>query len=405
MKILVACAGSSALSGFRLPLIKRLVADGHEVVASACENSDYTRGVLAENGVRFEPIVVGRNSINPLGELSFLFRLKNLMRRERFDLAFLFQQKAVLYGGIAAKLARVPKTFAMVTGMGYAFSPRPGLKYKIVHAAACALYHIATHCFDGMIFQNPDDLTLVKNSFLKKRELPLLRVYGSGVDLKTFPKTELPDTLAFLFVARLIADKGINEYITAGKILREKHENFALQILGGLDTNPSAITREQLDGWERVGLCKYLGKTHDVRPALNAASVFVLPSYSEGTPRSALEAMATGRPILTTNVPGCRETVFFEKTRKVFDDAKNAFVELALPANTAFDVRNFTDKILLGDNGLLVPEKNPEALAVAMEFYLKNPAAVAEHGNESRRLAEKFYDVEKVNDAICSFIF
>jgi len=403
MKILVASSGASSLSGFRLPFIKRLVANGHEVVASACENSESVREILVANGVRFEPIAVGRNSVNPLGELRYLFRLAKLMRRERFELVFLFQQKAVLYGGIAAKLARAPKVFAMVTGMGYAFSASSGLKYKIVHAVACALYRVAVRCFDGMIFQNPDDLAFVKNHFLKNRDVPVKRVYGSGIDLSAFPQAALPAEISFLFVGRLIADKGINEYVAAGKILRERGVVGVLKILGGVDTNPSAISRERLQEWEGAGLCKYLGKTNDVFSVLRESSVFVLPSLGEGTPRSALEAMSVGRPIITTNRPGCREVVFFEKTRKIFDEEKRAFVELVVPVET-FDVRDFTDKILMGDNGFLVPAKNPEALATAMNFYLENPENIGVHGNESRRLAEKFYDVEKVNDELCRFM-
>lgn len=403
MRIFVVSTNAGSLSGFRLPLIKRLVANGHEVVACACDDSDYSCGVLSESGVRFVPVLAGKNSLNPFGDLSYLLRLALLMRRERFDLVFLFQQKAVLYGGIAAKLAREPKIFAMVTGLGYAFSENAGLKYKIVHAVTCALYHFATRCFDGMIFQNPDDLVFIKNKFLRNKNLPVLRVYGSGIDLNAFPQAATPQEISFLFVGRLIADKGINEYIAAGKILREREARATLKILGGFDTNPSAISRECLQEWEREGFCKYLGKTNDVRPVLREASVFVLPSYSEGTPRSALEAMSVGRPIITTNRPGCREVVFFEKTRKIFDREKREFVEIDVSAEV-FDVRDFTDKILAGDNGFLVPAKDAEALAAAMNFYLENPECVALHGNESRRLAEKFYDVEKVNDALCQFM-
>lgn len=401
MKILIASSGASSLNGFRLPLIKHWRALGHEVIATACEESSATAEDLATIGVRFLPIPVGRASLNPLKDISLVLKIARLLRRERIDVAFLFQQKAVLYGGLAAKLARTPKTFAMVTGLGYAFMPRPGLKFKIVNTVASALYRMAVRCFDGMLFQNPDDMQFVRETFLNGNEkLPLKRVYGSGVDLSEFSYREESDKNAFLFVGRLVADKGIREYIRAGELLRNLKYASDLRILGGLDSNPSAISEEQLTAWENAKACRYLGRTKDVRPVVGAASVFVLPSYREGTPRSALEAMAIGRPIITTNTPGCREVVFFENGMRRYEVATKSFT--SLPKGS--DVRDFPDDILCGDNGFLVPPKRAESLAAAMAFYLENPEVVLVHGKESRRLAEKYYDVKTVNAEVSRFV-
>ena len=400
MKILIASSGASSLNGFRLPLIKHWRALGHEVVATACEDNAATAEDLKTVGVRFVPIPVGRASLNPLADFSLVLRMARLMRRERFDVVFLFQQKAVIYGGLAAKLARVPRTFAMVTGLGYAFTPRAELKFKIVNAVATLLYRIAVKCFDGMIFQNPDDMEFVRENFLCRSCMPLKRVYGSGIDLDEFAFAPESDAGTFLFIGRLVADKGIREYIDAGKMLAEKKCRAELRILGGLDVNPSAITKAQIDAWEQGGACRYLGKTRDVRPVIRAASVFVLPSYREGTPRSALEAMATGRPIVVANTPGCREVVFFENVCRRWDAGTTKFVEMSRPV----EPREFTNEILMGDNGFLVPAKNAAALAAAMEFYLENPSVVSAHGRESRRLAEKYYDVRRVNREISEFI-
>ena len=400
MKILVASSGASSLNGFRLPLIKHWRASGHEVVATACEDSAATAKELEAVGVKFVPIPVGRASLNPFADISLVLRMSKLMRRERIDVAFLFQQKAVIYGGLAAKLAGIRNVFAMVTGLGYAFTPRPGLKYKIVNAVASSLYRAATKCFDGMIFQNPDDMDFVRGTFLKHSRMPLKRVYGSGIDLEQFAYEAKSDSGTFLFIGRLVTDKGIREYIRAGELLALEKARAELRILGGLDVNPSAITAEQLQAWEQSGACRYLGKTRDVRPFIRDASVFVLPSYREGTPRSGLEAMAIGRPVIVANTPGCREVVFFEKTCRRYDASTKGFEDLPLPV----DPRDHEGEILMGDNGFLVPAKNAEALAVAMRFYLENPAFVSAHGRESRRLAEKYYDVNDVNRQITEFV-
>lgn len=400
MKILVASGGAGSLNGFRLPLIKHWRALGHEVVATACEDASAVRADLAACGVRFLPIPVGRASLNPFADFSFVVRLARLLRRERADVAFLFQQKAVIYGGLAAKLAGTPRVFAMVTGLGYAFMPRRGLKFKIVNAVASALYRAAVRCFDGMIFQNPDDMAFFREKFLARSRMPLKRVYGSGVDLSEFSFCPECDAGTFLFVGRLVSDKGIREYAAAGRILAEGGLRAELRVLGGLDVNPSAITKEQVEAWEHAGACRWLGKAQDVRPALRAAAVFVLPSYREGTPRSALEAMAIGRPVVVANTPGCREVVFFEKRCRRFERESGTFVDLPSPV----DPRERLDDVLMGDNGFLVPAKNAAALAVAMRFCLENPSAVAEFGRESRRLAEKFYDVADVNRQITDFV-
>lgn len=401
LKILIASSGASSLNGFRLPLIKHWRALGHDVVAVACEDSAVVARDLSEIGVRFVPIPVGRATLNPFADFSLVLRLSRLLRRERADVAFLFQQKAVIYGGLAAKLAGTRKRFAMVTGLGYAFTPTSGMKFRFVNAVASLLYRLAVKCFDGMIFQNPDDMAFVREKFLTRSRVPLKRVYGSGVDLREFAFCPECDAGTFLFVGRLVANKGIREYVAAGRILEKNGLRAELRVLGGLDVNPSAITKEQLAQWEQAGACRYLGKTRDVRPAVRAAAVFVLPSYyGEGTPRSALEAMAIGRPIIVANTSGCREVVFFEKSCRRWDERKNAFVDLPLPAES----REHADEILMGDNGFLVPAKNAAALAVAMRWYLENPDAVPAHGRESRRFAEKYYDVRDVNRQITEFV-
>ncbi len=400
-KILIASSGASSLNGFRLPLIKYWRELGHEVVATACEDSVATHAVLEAIGVRFVPVPVGRATLNPFADVSLVLRWTRLLRRERPDVVFLFQQKSVIYGGLASRLAGMSRVFAMVTGLGYAFTPAPGLKHRLVNAVASALYRAAVKGFAGMIFQNPDDMNFIREKFLKRDCVPLKRVYGSGVDLEAFPFVPESEASTFLFVGRLVADKGVREYVEAGKLLATRGLRAEMRILGGLDVNPSAITKSEIDAWARQGACRWLGKTKDVRPMLRAASIFVLPSYyGEGTPRSALEAMATGRPIVVANTPGCREVVFFENVCRRWDAGTTKFVEMSRPVKP----REFTNEILMGDNGFLVPAKNATDLAVALAFYLENPEFIPTHGRESRRLAEKYYDVRHVNREISEFI-
>jgi glycosyltransferase involved in cell wall biosynthesis len=212
-----------------------------------------------------------------------------------------------------------------------------------------------------VFFQNPDDQGLFK-------ELGLLNgvnsvvVNGSGVDLSYYTaQPMLSHVPKFLMIARLLGDKGVREYAQAAMQLKAQNPSAVFQLAGWIDENPNAIAQHELDAWVNSGAIEYLGKLADVRPALTGCSVYVLPSYREGTPRSVLEAMATGRAVITTDAPGCRETVKH------------------------------------GVNGLLVPIKDAPALAEAMQTCINEPLMVAHMAQESLQLAIEKYDVNKVN--------
>jgi glycosyltransferase involved in cell wall biosynthesis len=174
----------------------------------------------------------------------------------------------------------------------------------------------------------------------------------------------LDERPVFLLIARLIRDKGVFEYADAARILKRRYPEAVFRLLGWFDRHPEAISPKQIDQWQREGIIEYLGETQDVRPFLAESNVYVLPSYREGTPRTVLEAMAMGRPIVTTDAPGCRETV------------------------------------IEGKNGFLVPPRNVDALGKAMERFISTPEIIETMGGESRKFAEMKYDVHKVNYVI-----
>lgn len=305
-----------------------------------------------------------RAGLNPLRELGTLQALRRLLRELKPDAVLSYTIKPVIWGSLAAKQAGVPRVFSMITGLGYAFMSATSLKQRLVHRVACGLYRRALRGTTGVFFQNRDDEALFRELGLLPASVPSTLINGSGVDLKQFQPVPLPDAPVFLLMARLIADKGIREYRQAAIQVKQQVPQACFLLAGGLDENPTAITQPELDGWQAEGSIEYLGRLADVRPALRECSVYVLPSYREGTPRSTLEAMATGRPVVTTDSPGCRETV------------------------------------VDGENGLLVPVRNADALAAAMLKLARDPALRARMGAASLQLARERYDVYKVNEVI-----
>jgi glycosyltransferase involved in cell wall biosynthesis len=214
------------------------------------------------------------------------------------------------------------------------------------------------------MFQNPDDRNLFVASGLVPSTLPVTLINGSGVDLAAYSPCPLPDEPVFLLIARLLADKGLREYQRAARRLKARYPRARFLLAGDLDPNPLSISAEELAKWRADGAIEYLGRLEDVRPAYAAALVYVLPSYREGTPRTVLEAMAMGRPIVTTDAPGCRETV------------------------------------VDGVNGFLVPVRDDAALETALERFILDPSLADRMGRESLAIAREKYDVHKVNAVI-----
>lgn len=293
------------LANFRLNLMQALQKAGHEVVAVAPDGTDAER--LRAHGVHFEPVAISGAGTNPLQELGSVFALARCFRRQRVDLVLSYTPKGNLYSALAcipAGRAFVPN----VSGLGRAFI-RKSLLTRVVMLLYRSTFGRARHVF----FQNQDDLdTFVQAGLVPARLTE--RLPGSGVDLQRFQPVVTPTREAtapvFLLVARMLWDKGVGEYVAAARLVRARYPAARFQLLGFADVaNPSAIPREQLDAWVTEGVVEYLGATDDVRPRLAQADCVVLPSYREGVPRTLLEAAASARPVITTDAPGCRDTV------------------------------------------------------------------------------------------------
>jgi glycosyltransferase involved in cell wall biosynthesis len=253
--------------------------------------------------------------------------------------------------------------FAMISGLGYAFGEGGGLARALMRRLVGTLYRASLRHADGVFFQNPDDLADFQRLAIIGDRHKAIRVNGSGVDLGHYrsspPRLEPP---TFLLIARLLKDKGIYEFVEAARRLRARHPRARFCLIGPLDPNPAAISARDLESWRAEGAIEYLGEAADVRPHLAETTAYVLPSiYREGIPRTLLEAMSTGRALITTDTPGCRETV------------------------------------RPGENGFLVPPGDAAALAEAIERFIARPDLAVSFGRRSRALAEELFDVRKVN--------
>jgi len=364
MRILILASSSRSLRNFRGALIEDLLAAGHDIDAAAPDlrADEATCGWLLARGVICHDIPLARTGLSPFADLRALVALYRLMWRVRPQTVLAYTIKPVIWGLIAAWAARVPQRVALITGLGYAFVGEARGKRAVVRWLVSRLYAIALRRAALVFFQNPDD----RDDFSRWGILPVTArvevVNGSGVDTAAFAPMPLPDMpLRFLLIARLLGDKGVREYATAAAELHSRFPQAEFHLVGPLDPNPDSISLKELHSWQDAGHLIWNGPTADVRPQIAAAHVYVLPSYREGTPRTILEAMSMGRAVITTDAPGCRETV---------QD---------------------------GVNGVLVPVRDASALAAAMGRFIQTPELAARMGAESRRIAADKYDVRKVN--------
>lgn len=353
-----------SLIKFRGPLLRALVAKGLDVHVAAPDwvNVPDIRNELTALGITLHELGLRRTGTNPVKDLGTVAELCRLMRRIRADYVLGYTIKPVIYGSLAAWLAGVPHRFALVTGLGYAFTGEASGKRGFLRKLIQRLYRFGLSKSLKVFFQNPDDEALFRQLKLLPVGVPSCVVNGSGVDIADYALAPLPEQPSFLLIARLLGDKGVREYIQAARKVKAEHPNAVFRLVGWIDDNPEAISRHELDEWVNSGVVEFLGKLVDVRPAIADCNVYVLPSYREGTPRTILEAMAMGRPVITTDAPGCRETV--------------------------------TD----GGNGFLVPVQAVDELVAAMVHFIRNPELICKMGKWSRQVAEQKYDVHRVNE-------
>jgi len=362
--VLVLGGIAESLITFRGSLMQEMVAAGHQVFACSPAAPKEIRDALLEIGVIYQEIDIDRTGIKPLRDLRTLIHIVRLFKTIKPDVFFGYTIKPVIYGSIAARLSDVPKVYSMISGLGYAFS-KTGVRSRIIGVIAQRLYRLALSFNQKVFFQNPDNMRLFTEMGLIKSQDKAVLVNGSGVDIDVFRPALFPSSVSFLLIARLIKDKGIYEYVEAARIIKQRYPEVKFRLVGFIDNNPSAISEQDLNSWIDEGTIEYLGYLLDVHPAIADSSIYVLPSfYPEGTPHSVLEALAMGRPVITTDTPGCRETV------------------------------------IDGENGFLIPAKNVQKLVEAIEYFIDQPAEIERMGKVSRQIAEDKYDVHKVNAVI-----
>ena len=324
MKIGIVVNSSWNIYNFRAGLIKAFL-QNHEVIAIAPD--DGYRESLEEMGCTFEPVPMECKGTNPINDALLVKRLVTAYKKHKLDVVLHYTIKPNIYGTMAAEILKIP-SINNVTGLGTVFL-REGISSKI----AQYLYRFTFRFPQTVFFQNKDDRELFVSKNLVKESIARL-LPGSGIDTNHFvpntptlsiPKEENKKEFTFLLIARVLYDKGIAEYADAIKLLRSKGINARFQLLGKIDeTKGLGVPEKQIKQWEKEGILKYLGTTGDVRPLISNADCIVLPSYREGTPRTLLEAACLGKPIITTDVPGCRETVI-HNFNGYLCEAKNAY--------------------------------------------------------------------------------
>jgi glycosyltransferase involved in cell wall biosynthesis len=361
-KILLVSNVRYTITNFRGELVRDLRALGHQVKIVCPIGKDLDGSFVTAQDVI--PLSLDRKGIHPLRDMKTLFDLIRIVQREKPDIVLNFTIKPVIYGSIAAGFFSKAKIFSNITGLGYVFTDA-STKASLLKSLVQVLYKLALSLNSRVFFQNPDDMEL----FRVGKMIPYGKaklIHGSGINLEKFADTcAVKAPMSFIFVGRLLRDKGIRELIEALRIVRKKFPHALCEIIGEIDPlNPNSFTESDIEAWGDEGAAQILGRIEDVRPHLAKAQVMVLPSYREGTPRSVLEAMAMGLPIVTTDAPGCRETV------------------------------------VDGVNGFLVPIKDSSKLAEKMIYFLENPSQILKMGEASRSIAEEKYDVKKVNAEI-----
>jgi glycosyltransferase involved in cell wall biosynthesis len=373
MKFLLIASYPLSILKFRGALIQALHEKGLEIHIAAPEfdTCPEERLQLEKMGYTVHDVFMQRTGTNPIADGKTLWALFRLMNEIQPDFVLGYTIKPVIYGTLAAWLARVPHRFVLVTGLGYAFQGvdsqyvKKSFFQKLVHQ----LYAGALGRTARIFFQNPDDEHLFRQMKIIQPQAKTVIVNGSGVSVLEYAVTPFPchnqqPIVHFLLIARLLGDKGVREYAQAVKIISAKYAHVQFSLVGWIDENPDAIEQTELDEWVADRRLRFLGKLSDVRPAIADSSVYVLPSYREGTPRTVLEAMAMGRAVITTDAPGCRETV------------------------------------VDGLNGFLVPVKSVDALVRAMEKFIQRPELIEVMGAESRKIAENKFDVNAVNQVM-----
>ncbi|MFC6167591.1 glycosyltransferase family 4 protein [Acinetobacter terrestris] len=368
---------ASSFLGFRKDLIMSLKKNGHIVYAFISQYRDESELKRVES-LGVIPIIyhLNRGGLNPLADIKQTYILANKIKHIDPDIVFSFFAKPVIFGTLAARIAKVPRIIGMLEGLGYPFTDQPeGLakKTKLIKVIQVFLYKLSLPKLDKILFLNPDDpKDLIDRYNINVKEVVVLGPIG--LNLESYPYSAIQERdfsqgLNFLFIGRLLKEKGIHDFVAAATIVKAKYPQTSFTVLGAIDNaNMGALKQNDLDQLIATGVIDYPGYVSNVKDWIAKSDVFVLPSYREGIPRSTQEAMAIGRAVITTDVPGCRETVQH------------------------------------GVNGFIVDKWNPQALAEKMIFFIENPKYLSSMGLEGYQLARKKFDANKVNQSLIEIL-
>lgn len=346
-KIVVLSSHTPSLFWYRMDMMLHFQSLNYQVMTIGNENAGMWEPRFQEYGICYRQAYIERNGMNPWHDIRTLRSLYRLLKSERPDKIFTFQAKTIIYGSLAARLLGIKEVYPLIAGLGSVFMWK-GIKALILRSILGGEYRLALQNCPAVFFQNKDDVQAYRQLGLVREE-QVRMLHGSGVNLEKYTVQPLPEQPAFLCIARLIRDKGVYEYLEACRLLKHRHPEVRCMLVGPYDTNPTALRPEDLQPYIDDGTIEYFGEQADVRPYLAACSVFVLPSYREETPKTNLEAMAAGRAIITTDTPGCCETV----------------VE--------------------GENGILVPVRDVASLAAGMQALITDREKLQNMAQAGRR--------------------
>lgn len=371
MRILFIGNQSGTIVLFRKRLIEKFVSQNCVVHTLTMDNDAENFKQIINMGAHPARYEFSRSGTNPLSDLYNTVKLSKIVKEIKPDVVFCFFPKPVIFGALAARLAGITKIDVLLEGLGYCYTAHAtpeSTKKKILRTVQTTLYRLVLPLCRKVMFLNPDDhrdLLLENNISVKSTEI----VGGIGVDLNEYSYSPAPvDPIHFTMVSRLLVEKGVREFVHAAAKVKLRYPQVKFSIAGTFDDNPGGITSAEFEEWVKSGNVEFLGQISDIKSHLINSSVFVLPSYREGVPRSTQEAMAVGRPVITTNVPGCRETV------------------------------------IDGQNGFLIPPWNEEALAEKMIAFIEQPDLVLSMGRASRDIALEKFDQEQACDRLVSIL-
>ena len=358
MKFVLISPKNRTVYNFRGDLIKEIINKGYEVVVTGPDMTDVDK--IEALGARFKEIPMEKTGTSISSDLKYCEELTRFLKDEKPDVTLGYTVKPVIYGAIAAKRANVKNINCLITGGGYTFVSR-SFKARILGLIVRSLYRVGLSNATHVIFQNKDDLKeFCEKHLVNKKKCTY--VNGSGVNVEQFKPVPMPEKTTFFMLSRLLKSKGVREYLEAARVVKRQFRNVTFILLGKYEyVMQDAMDKDYVESFINDGTIERFEETDDVRPYYEMCSVYVLPSYREGTPRTVLEAMAMGRPIITTDTQGCRETV------------KD------------------------GVNGFLVPVKNSDVIVEKMIWFIEHPDAFRNMGEQSHQYVLEKFDVKKVN--------